>query len=117
MIIQCVAAYKSFDEFEKAMLDLGQAMTGVDSIDIFEKPLDANLMPVNGWRCGLSFEDYGLDISCLGKKMQISCDDEQLCVRALITIKGLGNEKNTMLPTISPEIYGIREHRWAVVAS
>lgn len=113
MFVECNSNYKTFDEFEKAMLALGPAMTGVDSIDINETHLDKNFVEMDEWHCGMSFLECGLDIYCEETNMSIICDDEQLTMKVLLLIKGFSNSESSQAITIPPETYGIREQRWA----
>ncbi len=113
MLIRCNVEYKRFDDFEKAMLAMGHSLPGADSIDIDETYMDGQFRIHNEWRCGISFRNHGLTVFMKGTSLRILCEDDQLAIQAFLALKGIGNFHPCQPATIPPEIYGIREQRWA----
>lgn len=113
MLIRCNVEYKSFNDFEKAMLALGQSLPGADAVDIDETYMDGQFRIHEEWRCGISFEETSLTVLMKKTSLRILCEDDQLAIRAFLLLKDVGGMQTLQPATIPPETYGIREQRWA----
>lgn len=106
MVIKDDNRFKSFDEFERLMLQAGEALRAAEITVNDDIPC---ARCGKEWHAGLSFEEDTVDVFVDAEGVEINADDARKAINTWLTLNGLSIQGGL----IPDGIYEMRQQRWA----